>query len=748
MSNNSMDILVKKRDGRTEKFDAEKANKIIVWACEGVRDVCPDEIGIAFHTNIKNGITTKQIHRGLIEATVSLITENTPNYEIVAANLLNYELRKQVWGGIEAPTLYSFIKNNVKHNRYTSDLLDWFTEKEINELDENIVHDRDFLFKYSGLSQVIDKYLIKNLIDKTTHETPNIAYMLIAMTLFHKEKNLILDAYDAFSMHKISLPTPVFAGVRTNLKSFSSCLLLDLGDSIDTISTGFEVIAKATAKRYGIGVNMTKMRPVGAPIRGGENVHTGKVGFLRIIQDTVKAWLQGSTRSGAATVTLPIWDYEIEEIIQLKDPMRPPENRVGDIDYAIAFSKLFYDRYKTNSDITLFNAHEVPEMEAAFGLPEFDELYIAAENNPKIRMKKKVNARDLFNAFNKNRIETGRLYIINIDHVNSHGSFTDKIGMSNLCAEVCHPVTPMKSLNDPDGLLGICILSAINPINIRSDEELYNICNIAVRMLDNLIDYQEYFCDPAKNFATKYRSIGIGITNFAAWLAKKGIKYSSEEARIVSHEFFEKFQYFLLKSSNELAKEKGKCEWFHKTKYSQGILPIDTYAKDIDAFIPNNLVMDWEFLRKSILEHGLRHSTLTAYMPCEASSLCTNSTNGIERPRSRFLVKSNKSKDFPIITPNNKRWVYEYAFEKADNTEHLMMMAIIQKFCDMSISTNLSYNYSLYPKGQLPSIVILKDMSNAYKWGLKTIYYTNSDDGNQHNLSDVSESCTGGGCSI
>jgi ribonucleoside-diphosphate reductase alpha chain len=580
------------------------------------------------------------------------------------------------------------------------------------------------------------------------YETPNIAYMLIAMVLFHTEKEFILDAYDAFSNHEISLPTPIFAGVRTTLKSFSSCLLADLGDSIDEITTGMEIIAKATAKRYGIGINMTKMRPIGAPIRGGENVHTGKVGFLRIIQDNVKAWLQNSTRSGAATVTVPVWDYEIEEIIQLKDVMRPPENRVGDIDYSIAFSQIFYDRFRDNGKITLFNSHEVPELEKTFGLPEFDELYIKAENNPKIKMKKTVNARDLFDLFNKFRVETGRLYILNLHHANNHGTFEDKVGMGNLCQEVLHPNVPLKYINDPDGLIGICILSAINPIKVKTDCHLEKLCNITVRMLDNLISYQEYFCPAAKNFATKYRSLGIGVTNFAAFLAKNGLKYSSEEAREFAHSFFEKLQFFLLKASNTLAKEKGECEWFCKTKYAKGVLPIDTYAKEIDSFIPNNLKMDWESLRENILKYGLRNATVTAQMPCEASALATNSTNGIERPRSKFVIKTNKSKDFPNITPNFWKWNYEYSYENPDNTDHLKMMAIIQKFFCMSISTNLYYNYSLFPEEKIPAKIILKDMINANKWGIKTIYYTNSDDGNKHNVTDNQETCAGGACSI
>ena len=741
------EILVKKRSGEFEAFDANKVNKIIKWACEGVRDVSENEIGVAFSANIKNKISTEEIHKSLISSTVGLINEANPNYEIVAANLLNYELRKEVWGGSKPIKFYDLIKKNTLRKSYTKELLQWFSKEEIDELEKHIDHDRDFLFKYSGLSQVIDKYLIKNVISKEVYETPSFAYMLIAMTLFHKEKHFILDAYNSFSLHKISLPTPIFAGVRTNLKSFASCLLLDIGDSINEISTGFEVIAKATAKRYGIGANMTKMRPIGSPIRGGENVHTGKVGFLRIIQDTIKAWLQGSTRSGAATVTVPIWDYEIEEILQLKDVMRPPENRVGDIDYLIAFSDLFYQRYVKNEQITLFNPHECPELEQNFGLPEFDSLYLEAEKNPKIKMKKQVNARDLFDLFNKFRLETGRYYVLNIDEANSHGSFKDRLAMSNLCVEVIHPVSPLQNINDEQGSVGICILSAINILNIKSDEDLKNNCDIAVRMLDNLIDYQEYFSAAAFNFATKYRSLGIGITNFAAWLAKKGLKYSSQEAREEAHSFFEKFQYYLLSASNNLAVEKGACEWFHKTKYSDGILPIDTYNKKVDEIVKNNLKLDWELLRERIKTFGLRHATLTAQMPCEASALCTNSTNGIERPRSPFLIKSNKSKDFPIIIPNFKRWKYEYCFENKDNIDHIWMMALLQKFCDMSISANLFYNYSLFPDGKIPSSIIIKDLFEAKKRGLKTIYYTNSDDGNVHNLSDAA-GCESGACAI
>lgn len=1294
------EILVKKRNGKSEPFNADKTNKVIKWACEGVQGVVENEIAGAFHTNIRNGISTKEIHKGLIDAAVGLINETNPNYEIAAANLLNYELRKRVWKGKDAPDFYSFIVENTKNKRYTEEILQWYSKEEIDDFGKYIKHDRDFNFKYSGLSQVIDKYLIKTLPDKKVYETPQIAYMLIAMVLFHDEKGYVKEIYDSFSNFDISLPTPIFAGVRTNLKSFASCfpknqvvltidgekhiqdvdcndlclthkgnykkvlasrvkeyngnivelseacnpvdvfkcteehlilaikkriccreaynntpcnikkntssfcfkkkddyktdcdglsvdfdpqwieakdlnvgdfvhipfdssiediqfidiskfvdcqsddnsvwrsyktsevkrfipinndfmeilgwylsegcasiennyvqftlsiherdyqnslclkikevfgldarsydnvndnsckiiinstilgelfvnvfkqgcdkkilplwimrlpaekqksllktllqgdgctysngmsislvneglikqaktlclrcgvtpsinkskdstlntkevwiltinktmnsefirfvgknlskltptvrksytngmwigkdfysrvnkisevnheqidvydlqieedesfcvngvsvhncLLLDMGDSVDEICSGFEVIAKATSKRFGIGVNMTKMRPIGAPIRGGENIHTGKVGFLRTIQDTIKTWLQSSTRSGAATVTVPIWDYEIEEILQLKDPMRLPENRVGDIDYLISISKLFYSRWARNEKITLFNAHEVPELERAFGLPEFDELYLKAESNPKLKFKKVVNMRDIGDLFQKNGIESGRYYLLNIDHANSHGSFTDKIGMANLCVapetliltkdgyetisdleglnveiwngiewslarcektgsnqklieitfereeldfdsveslwtteyhkfylndgteirakdlkiddvletfsmpngcsytyrvvsisdkgrvddtfcvnepirhraifngvqsgqcvEITHPTFPMKSLNDPDGLLGICILLASNAINLKSDEKHQRVCELSVRILDKLIDYQEYFCLPAENFATKFRSLGIGMTNFAALLAKKGLKYSSQEAREYANELFEKNLFYLIQASVQLAKEKGPCEWLSRTKYGKGILPIDNYAKSVDSIVGSKLNMDWETLRQDLIKYGIRNATLVAKMPCEASSLVTNSTNGLERPRSKFVSKGNKSKDLPTMVPNFKKWAYEYAFDNPSNEDHIKMMAIVQKYCDMSISTNFYYNYNHYEDGQIPMKVLNKDIFDAYRYGLKTIYYRNSEDGNNHNLNDSKqESCESGACAI
>ena len=662
--------------------------------------------------------------------------------------IFSFSLRKEVWGGKEPPDFLEFLKKGIKEGRYNKAIFERFTNEEISSFGQYIKHDRDFLFRYSGLLQCVDKYLVKNVVNKQTYETPNLAYMLLAMTAFSEDKGRIKKAYDGYSLHKISLPTPIFAGLRTNFDSFASCGLIDVGDSVDQICAAFEATAKATAKRYGIGLDFSRMRSLKAPIRGGEATHTGKVAFLRVIQDTIKSWMQTSTRSGAATITIPIWDYEIEEIIQLKDPLRTSETRISEIDYSVAFSKLFYQRFKDDGIITLFSSHEVPALVNSYGLPEFDDLYLKAESDPRIKMKKQVSARELFKLFNKYRVETGMLYIFNIDSANSHSTFKKRVSMFNLCQEVGYAMEPIEHLHDENSTIGVCNLGAINVANIKSDEDLEECCDIVVRKLDWIITNQSYFSKAAERFAKNYRSLGIGFTNLAGWLAKKGLKYSSVEARTEVHKLTEKFQFYLLKASNQLAKEKGKCEWYDQTKFADGLLNIDTYNKRVDSCVDPTLYQDWAWLRKEIAEHGLRNSTLTAQMPCEASALCTNSTNGIERPRSKVVLKSNKGKDLPVVTPNFWKWKYEYAFENIDNEQHIQMMAVIQKFFCMSISTNLYYNYGLYADGNVSSDIIDADMFKAYSYGLKTVYYTNSDDGNKHGLKDDGGGCESGACKL
>jgi ribonucleoside-diphosphate reductase alpha chain len=751
------EIQVVKRSKEKEVFNIDKINKTVKWAVDGIKDVSLLDIEINAKINIRDGITTEEIHQVLIESAANLITIDTPNYQYVAARLLTYQLRKNVWGGKNPPKLIDLIKKNVDVGVYTSEIFDLYSEKELNKIDEFIDHDRDFIFTYAGIKQLIDKYLVQNRKTKEIHETPQFAYILIAAICFAKyPKETRLDyikkAYNYFSKHKINLPTPIMAGVRTPLKSFASCLLAGVDDSMASILANVSAIGHATANRYGIGFNFAHVRALGAPIRNGDVIHTGKIPFLKVFESTVKSCHQNGIRGGSATTTVFVFDYEIEDIVVLKNNAGTEENRVRKLDYSIGMSKLFYQRWLNNENITLFSSHECKDLFEKFGTEEFDNLYVKYEKDSSLKFKKTISARDLFDLITKERIETGRIYIINVDNVNSHSSWLDTVQMSNLCQEVTHPVIPLKSLEDKDAEIGICILAAINWLEISSDNEFEKVCDITVRMLDEIIDYQDYFCPAAKNFATKRRSLGIGITNLAAVLAKNNLKYDDKEAPNFVADFMEKQQYFLLKSSMELAKEKGKCEKFDRTTYSKGLLPIDHYKKDkLDAIVTTPLKMNWEALRKEIAQHGLRHSTTTAHMPCESSSVIQNSTNGFEPIRSLITYKKSKASTVPVIAPNANQWKNRYtiAFDMKDNTGYLNIVAAIQKFTDMAMSVNFYYDYSHYPNKMIPHSRVIKEMMYHYSLGGKTIYYTNTNDNDKEQLMNKEEeSCAGGACTI
>lgn len=752
------EIQVIKRSKEKEVFKIDKINKTVKWAVEGIKDVSLSDIEINAKINIRDGITTEEIHQVLIESAANLITIDTPNYQYVAARLLTYQLRKNVWGGKNPPKLIDLVKKNVKAGVYTSEILDLYSEKELNKIDEFIDHDRDFIFTYAGIKQLIDKYLVQNRKTKEVYETPQFAYILIAAIAFAKyPKETRLDyvkrAYNYFSKHKINLPTPIMAGVRTPLKSFASCLLAGVDDSMASILANVSAIGHATANRYGIGFNFSHIRALGAPIRNGDVIHTGKIPFLKVFESTVKSCHQNGIRGGSATTTVFVFDYEIEDIVVLKNNAGTEENRVRKLDYSIGMSKLFYQRWLNNENITLFSSHECKDLFEKFGTEEFDDLYVKYEKDSSLKFKKSISARDLFDLITKERIETGRIYIINVDNANSHSSWLDTVQMHNLCAEVIHPVIPLKSLEDKDAEIGICILAAINWLEIASDHEFEKVCDITVRMLDEIIDYQEYFCPAAENFATKRRSLGIGITNLAAVLAKNNLKFEDKEAPNFVADFMEKQQYFCLKSSMELAKEKGKCEKFDRTTYSKGLLPIDHYKKEkLDAIVTTPLKMDWETLRKSILQHGLRNSSISAHMPCESSSVIQNSTNGFEPIRSLITYKKSKASTVPVIAPNAVQWKNRYtiAFDMKDNVGYLHVVAAIQKFTDMAMSVNFYYDYSHYPNKMIPHSKVIKEMMYHFSLGGKTIYYTNTNDNDKEQLMNKEEdsSCAGGACTI
>jgi ribonucleoside-diphosphate reductase alpha chain len=751
----SSQISVKKRDGGSEKFNIEKIHKVINWAIDGIQDVSLSDIEINAKLSLTDNISTKEIHSVLIESAANLISLEKPNYQYVASRLLSYQLRKDVWGGRHAPRLLDVIFLGLRKGIYDETILEKYSEDEINKMGEFIDHERDFLFTYAGIKQLCDKYLIKNRVTGTIYETPQFAYILIAAYAFiNYPKNIRLEYvrrfYNAISRHKINLPTPIMAGVRTNSKNYASCCLIGVDDNKESITASGTAVSIATASRCGIGIDVSKIRAIGAPVNNGEVVHTGLIPFLKIFEASVKAWQQNGLRGGSATTNLMWWHYEIEDIVVLKNNAGTDDNRVRKLDYTVGMSKLFYDRVLKDEQVTLFSPHEVPELWNAWGTSKFDKIYKELEDSRKIKFKKKVSARKLFSLIVKERVETGRIYILNVDTANEHSSWSDKITMSNLCTEVIHPTIPLKDFNDPDGEIGMCILSAINMLEIRDFKDLEKTCDLVVRFLDEIIDVQSYFNKAAENFAKKRRSLGIGITNFAAFLAKNGKKYSDKHSLAFIDEWMEHFQYSLLKSSLELSKEKGRCEKFENTKYSKGILPIDTYKKKVDEIVKRKLTLDWESLRKEIKEYGLRHSTLSCVMPCESSSVIQCSTNGIEPVRSLLTFKTSKAGKLPVLVPGIGRYEdnYQLAFSFENNTDIINLNAVIQKYLDMAISTNLYYNYSHYPNNILPDSKVMKEIMYAYSMGLISLYYNNTDDGDKEQSMNKEMDCSGGACKL
>ena len=742
------EIKVIKTDGTKVEINLDKIHRMVEKACRGITGVSESLVEMNSGLQFYDGITTQEIQKILIKSASDLISLESPNYQYVASRLLLFAIQKQVfntkWKDADIyPPLKDLIERNIEKGLYSKDLRDKYSDKELKKLDSYLRHSRDFEFTYAGLQQVVDKYLIQDRSTGTMFETPQFMYMLIAMTLFQnydKENRLsyIQKYYNASSTFKINIPTPIMAGVRTPLKQFASCVLVDSDDTLDSLFSSDMAIGRYVAQRAGIGINAGRVRGLGAKIRGGEVQHTGVIPFLNKFESTVRCCTQNGVRGGSATVHFPIWHQEIEDIIVLKNNKGTEDNRVRKLDYSIQLSELFYKRFLSDDEITLFSPHDVPGLYEAFGTPEFDEMYEKFENAYSIP-KKKVSARELITDLLKERAETGRIYIMNIDHCNSHSSFTDKINMSNLCQEITLPTDPIQHIDDHGGEIALCILSAIN-VGVVKEEELEEICDLAVRGLEELIDYQEYPVAAAEMSTLARRSLGIGYIGLAHYLAKNRVKYGDESAWRLVHELTEKFQYYLLKSSNEIAKEKGKCDYFDKTKYAQGILPIDTYKKDVDDIVKPEYTMNWENLRAEILTHGLRHSTLTAQMPSESSSVTSNATNGIEPPRDYLSVKKSKKGTLKQIVPqySHLKSAYTLLWDMPDNTGYINIVAVMQKFFDQGISGNWSYNPENYDNNEVPVSIMARDLLNTYKYGWKTSYYQNTMDGKVEDVMEES----------
>ena len=731
-----MNISVVKRNGVVEPLNLDKIHTMVEYACHDLAGVSESQVEMNSNIQFYDQIGTSDIQEILIKSANDLISLDTPNYQYVAARLLLFGLRKQVYKGHpdNPPVLKDHVENCITQGVYDPSLIKVYSESEWQELNGYIDYDRDYMFTYAGLRQVADKYLVQDRSTSQVYETPQQMYIMIAATLFQKyphetRLDYVRRYYEAISRHRINIPTPVMAGVRTPIRQFASCVLVDIDDTLDSIFSSDMAIGKYVAQRAGIGINAGRIRGINSKIRGGEVQHTGVVPFLKKFESTVRCCTQNGIRGGSATVHFPIWHQEIEDIIVLKNNKGTEDNRVRKLDYSIQFSKLFYERFIQNKEITLFSPHDVPALYESFGTDRFDSLYCQYELDESIPSTR-VSAKELILAILKERSETGRLYIMNIDHCNEHSSFKDMVRMSNLCQEITLPTDPINHIDDAGGEIALCILSAINVGKINNPSQMEELCDLAVRGLEELIDYQNYPVAAAERSTLARRSLGIGYIGLAHYLAKNGVKYDDPAAWQLVHDLTESFQYYLLQASNQLAIEKGACKGFSGTKYSDGILPIDTYKKTVDTIVQNNLKHDWESLRTSIMENGLRHSTLSAQMPSESSSIVSNATNGIEPPRDYLSIKKSKKGPLKQIVPSygTLRNNYTLLWDMPSNTGYINIVAVMQKFFDQAISGNWSYNPENYENSEVPVSVMANDLLTTYKYGWKTSYYQNTYD--------------------
>ncbi|MFH4748367.1 class 1a ribonucleoside-diphosphate reductase subunit alpha [Vibrio harveyi] len=756
-------LTVTKRDGRKETIDLEKIHRVITWAAEGLNNVSVSQVELRAHIQFYDGITTTDIHETIIKSAADLISEETPDYQYLAARLAVFHLRKKAYGQYEPPTLYNHVARLVDMGKYDQHILEDYTKAELDELDAYIDHKRDLDFSYAAVKQLEGKYFVQNRVSGEIYESAQFLYILVSACLFAnypKETRLdyIKRFYDATSTFKISLPTPIMSGVRTPTRQFSSCVLIECGDSLDSINATASSIVRYVSQRAGIGINAGRIRALGSEIRGGEAFHTGCIPFYKYFQTAVKCCSQGGVRGGAATVFYPLWHGEARSLMVLKNNRGVEENRVRHMDYGVQLNKLMYQRLVEGGNITLFSPSDVPGLYDAFfeNQEEFEHLYVKYENDPSIK-KETVKAIEMFTLLMQERASTGRIYIQNVDHCNTHSPFDSEVApvrQSNLCLEIALPTKPLTNVEDDSGEIALCTLSAFNLGAIKSLDDFEELSELVVRALDALLDYQDYPLPAAYKSTMNRRTLGVGVINFAYYLAKNGVKYSDGSANGLTHRTFEAIQYYLLKASVALAKEQGKCPSFNETNYAKGLLPIDTYKKDVDLICDEELHYDWDSLRQEIMEHGLRNSTLTALMPSETSSQISNATNGIEPPRGFVSVKASKDGILKQVVPDfaELKDNYELLWNIGSNDGYLHLVGIMQKFVDQAISANTNYDPSGYESGKVPMKKLLQDLLTAYKFGVKTLYYHNTRDGAKDDQKDAvqpqDDDCAGGGCKI
>ncbi|WP_201616929.1 class 1a ribonucleoside-diphosphate reductase subunit alpha [Psychrobacter urativorans] len=752
-------IQVTKRDGRLEPIDLEKIHKVIEWAAYDLDNVSVSQVELKSHIQFYEGIKTRDIHETIIKSAADLISENTPDYQYLAARLAIFHLRKIAYNRFTPPPLFDHVTKLTDAGKYDQHILADYSRAEFDELNDYIDHWRDMTLAYAAVEQMAGKYLVQDRVSKTVYESPQFLYMLVGMCLFSRydkaeRMDYVKRFYDATSQFKISLPTPIMSGVRTPSRQFSSCVLIECGDNLDSINATTSAIVRYVSQRAGIGINAGRIRALGSPIRGGEAQHTGCVPFYKLFQTAVKCCSQGGVRGGAATLFYPLWHLEVESLLVLKNNRGVEDNRVRHMDYGVQINKTLYSRLIKGQDISLFSPSDVPGLYDAFfeDQDKFEELYTKYEQDETIRSRQ-IPAAELFSLMMQERASTGRIYIQNVDHCNTHSPFNASVApirQSNLCMEIALPTKPLDNINDEEGEIALCTLSAVNLGKVDNISDIEEPAELIVRALDALLDYQDYPVKAAENGSMRRRTLGVGVINYAYYLAKNGVRYSDGSALGLTHQTFEALQYYLLKASNKLAKEQGACPAFNETTYSQGILPIDTYKKDLDKICQEPLHLDWETLRTDITTHGLRNSTLTALMPSETSSQIANATNGIEPPRGLVSIKASKDGILKQVVPDIEKLKhnYELLWQMPNNDGYLQLVAIMQKFVDQSISANTNYDPSHFEGGRVPMKVLLKDLLTAYKLGVKTLYYHNTRDGANDAQADMEDDCAGGACKI
>ncbi|XBC42446.1 MAG: class 1a ribonucleoside-diphosphate reductase subunit alpha [Buchnera aphidicola (Meitanaphis elongallis)] len=757
-------LLVTKRNGKKELINLDKIHRVLNWAAKDLKDISISQVALKSRIQFYNCIKTTTIHKTIIKAAADLISENSPDYQYMAARLVIFHLRKKAFGQFNPPALYTHVKNMVKLGKYDKHLLKDYSETEYIQMNSFIKHWRDMNFSYAAVKQLEGKYLIQNRVTKKIYESAQFLYIIISACLFRKypqkkRMKYIKNFYNAISTFKISLPTPVMAGLRTPTRQFSSCVLIECADNLNSINATTNAIVKYVSQRAGIGINAGRIRALGSPIRGGDAFHTGCIPFYKLFQSAVKSCSQGGVRGGAATIFYPIWHLEVENLLVLKNNRGIDENRVRHIDYSVQINKLMYQRMISGQHITLFSPSDVPNLYSSFfsDQKKFEFLYNKYENDINIR-KKKIKATNLFSLIMQERTSTGRIYIQNIDHCNTHSAFNPKLApirQSNLCLEITLPTNPLNDINDTNGEIALCTLSAINLGSLKNLEDLSELSHLIVRALDAVLDYQNYPLSGVKKSVLSRRSLGIGVINFAYYLAKNKVRYSDGSANSLTHRTFEAIQYHLLNASCKLAKEKGACTWFNQTTYYQGVLPIDTYKKEVDNVCNEPLHLNWESLRKKIKKYGLRNSTLSALMPSETSSQISNATNGIEPPRGFISIKASKDGMLRQVVPEYKQLkpYYELLWNIPNNTGYLQLVSIMQKFIDQAISTNTNYDPKSFSNGKIPMKQLITDLLIAYKLGIKTLYYQNTRDDAKDCQNELSfltnnNNCDDGACKI